>query len=400
MGSNTSLGKYIAVCAINSLDKVEEIKMPFCPKCRTEYREGFEVCADCGAKLVDVLGKIEVEKEAFVSVPEREKDHLIEFLKAAGITDIGEIDNEDGTFALTIEEKQKKKATLAVRSYAEARSDEIAEKQKEAFLAAKKAREEAEEKAKKEAEEKAKKEAEEKDENGESEEDSEKDAKEETEEDSDDKDQKKSDKKDKKDKTDKKDKKSEKKEKESEVKEKNTDDDDEDDDDEEEEEASEKAYFKSSKEQADDARNSAVALIIVGVLGLTFEALVVFHVLPLQVNGIPGAVLYGFMALVFAILLVSGIMSIFTAKRLRGAIVEEKNYTDEVVAFCKENAVDFVTKMIPDAKEENDESAYFNRIGLLKMLIRREDKFAEIEDDVLDNILDENYSEIFSKKKS
>ena len=383
MGSNTSLGKYIAVCAINSLDKVEEIKMPFCPKCRTEYREGFEVCADCGAKLVDVLGKIEVEKEAFVSVPEREKDHLIEFLEAAGITDIGEIDNEDGTFALTIEEKQKKKATLAVRSYAEARSDEIAEKQKEAFLAAKKAREEADEKAKKEAEEKAKKEAEEKDENG----------------DSDDKDQKKSDKKDKKDKTDKKDKKSEKKEKESEGKEKNTDDED-DDDEEEEEEASEKAYFKSSKEQADDARNSAVALIIVGVLGLTFEALVVFHVLPLQVNGIPGAVLYGFMALVFAILLVSGIMSIFTAKRLRGAIVEEKNYTDEVVAFCKENAVDFVTKMIPDAKEENDESAYFNRIGLLKMLIRREDKFAEIEDDVLDNILDENYSEIFSKKKS
>ena len=364
MGSNTSLGKYIAVCAINSLDKVEEIKMPFCPKCRTEYREGFEVCADCGAKLVDVLGKIEVEKEAFVSVPEREKDHLIEFLEAAGITDIGEIDNEDGTFALTIEEKQKKKATLAVRSYAEARSDEIAEKQKEAFLAAKKAREEADEKAKKEAEEKAKKEAEEKDENEESEEDSEKDSMEE-----------------------------------SEGKEKNTDDED-DDDEEEEEEASEKAYFKSSKEQADDARNSAVALIIVGVLGLTFEALVVFHVLPLQVNGIPGAVLYGFMALVFAILLVSGIMSIFTAKRLRGAIVEEKNYTDEVVAFCKENAVDFVTKMIPDAKEENDESAYFNRIGLLKMLIRREDKFAEIEDDVLDNILDENYSEIFSKKKS
>ncbi len=27
----------------------------FCPKCRTEYREGFYVCADCNSDLVDEL---------------------------------------------------------------------------------------------------------------------------------------------------------------------------------------------------------------------------------------------------------------------------------------------------------------------------------------------------------
>ena len=27
--------------------------MPWCPKCRSEYRTGFEVCADCGCKLVE-----------------------------------------------------------------------------------------------------------------------------------------------------------------------------------------------------------------------------------------------------------------------------------------------------------------------------------------------------------
>ena len=26
--------------------------MPWCPKCKTEYREGFQVCADCGSELV------------------------------------------------------------------------------------------------------------------------------------------------------------------------------------------------------------------------------------------------------------------------------------------------------------------------------------------------------------
>jgi hypothetical protein len=29
--------------------------MPFCPRCHSEYREGFERCADCGAALVTEL---------------------------------------------------------------------------------------------------------------------------------------------------------------------------------------------------------------------------------------------------------------------------------------------------------------------------------------------------------
>lgn len=27
--------------------------MPWCPKCKTEYRSGFEICVDCGAELTD-----------------------------------------------------------------------------------------------------------------------------------------------------------------------------------------------------------------------------------------------------------------------------------------------------------------------------------------------------------
>ena len=31
--------------------------MPYCPKCRAEYRDGFEKCADCGTELVEELAE-------------------------------------------------------------------------------------------------------------------------------------------------------------------------------------------------------------------------------------------------------------------------------------------------------------------------------------------------------
>ena len=29
--------------------------MPYCPECKTEYREGIKICSDCGIELVDAL---------------------------------------------------------------------------------------------------------------------------------------------------------------------------------------------------------------------------------------------------------------------------------------------------------------------------------------------------------
>jgi hypothetical protein len=43
----------------------------FCPKCRTEYREGFYVCADCDSGLVDEL-------------PPEEKPEFIEYAEIMG----------------------------------------------------------------------------------------------------------------------------------------------------------------------------------------------------------------------------------------------------------------------------------------------------------------------------
>ena len=41
----------------------EEVPPNFCPKCRTEYREGFTACADCGVPLVHELPPEEIKPQ-------------------------------------------------------------------------------------------------------------------------------------------------------------------------------------------------------------------------------------------------------------------------------------------------------------------------------------------------
>ena len=296
--------------------------MPWCPKCRNEYREGFTVCADCGVELVDKLGEKEENKSSLLTGPIEELEHLMEFLNASKVKGVSLQDNGDGSADLLIEDKHRKEASFAVKTYFDKRKEEAEDKALE---------------QQRTIHETFSKSDEEDDE----------------------------------------------------------DEDYDDDDDEDEEKSKPEKIYHSSKEKADDARSSAIILTITGILGLTFEALVVFHVLPLSINGTPGKVLYGFMALVFLGLIISGIMSVFTAKRLRASIVDESKIRDEILAFCKNEAVDTVNKMIQGGDDSADESVYFARIDFLKSAIKRESKFKDVEDSTIEGLLDENYQELF-----
>lgn len=54
--------------------------MPFCPKCKVEYRKGFKTCSDCKVELLDSLDDI---KEEVIINPTIKTDHA-----NIGITDI------------------------------------------------------------------------------------------------------------------------------------------------------------------------------------------------------------------------------------------------------------------------------------------------------------------------
>ncbi len=62
--------------------------MPWCPKCKNEYREGITTCSECKVELVESFGDIiETSYEELVSSENKEKlEKFIEYLDYSGIT--------------------------------------------------------------------------------------------------------------------------------------------------------------------------------------------------------------------------------------------------------------------------------------------------------------------------
>lgn len=81
--------------------------MPWCPKCRNEYRIGTETCAECGCNLVDSLPEPEGIPVYFGEKEQMEK--LAAFLSSNGRDDFKNIWNDtDQVFELYIAKEEEK----------------------------------------------------------------------------------------------------------------------------------------------------------------------------------------------------------------------------------------------------------------------------------------------------
>lgn len=90
----------------------------WCPNCKMEYRKGIQVCADCGAELVEgteadfcAIDLCEFKDEALA-------DRFLEYLHYSGLKQAAKVEKEDGAvYVVTVLEKQRKKAEKLFRGF-------------------------------------------------------------------------------------------------------------------------------------------------------------------------------------------------------------------------------------------------------------------------------------------
>ncbi|MCM1541256.1 MAG: hypothetical protein NC121_08340 [Blautia sp.] len=90
--------------------------MPWCPKCKSEYREGFTVCADCGCALVE---EEQVEERVTLTFGDEDQMKALEaFLKSNQILGVElRQDDRDGLCELLVDRKSKQKAISVMQVF-------------------------------------------------------------------------------------------------------------------------------------------------------------------------------------------------------------------------------------------------------------------------------------------
>ena len=103
--------------------------MPWCPKCKNEYREGITVCADCGTPLVDDIVEEIVKKEVFSTPVEELAERFKAFLEYSNIhSGSYEYIEEKESFVFYVGEKDLKQAKKLFKGFAIAESENAVKK--------------------------------------------------------------------------------------------------------------------------------------------------------------------------------------------------------------------------------------------------------------------------------
>jgi len=89
--------------------------MPWCPVCKNEYKDGYTICADCGAHLVATLND---GLKAVYFGTESDLYEIAKFLRANGIKKIEiSYDEKESTYELLVEKEKVAEVQKMIRVY-------------------------------------------------------------------------------------------------------------------------------------------------------------------------------------------------------------------------------------------------------------------------------------------
>lgn len=308
--------------------------MPWCPKCRNEYREGITICAECKIELVDRLE--DIPKQAFIFGGKDKMERLQGFLAYEKIETELQFDETENTYQLCTAAEDMKAAVKATQVFLQQELSQETEEE-EAHTQTEKNNSEAI--AATEDAETAQTEttiSENKPAKG------------------------------------------------------NT-------TAENDERKSYHAY-QDSATKAEDNRSSAYTLLVVGGIGFVLDVLVFLGVLPVYQNaGMTKYLVCGVMGAMFILFIVFGFVSMRTSRILLVKAKTENSLLSEMTKWCETNlSKEKIDEGLFEGEELLEEQKYFKRAEKMKALIS--DKFLNLDEAFLEHFIDEYYQRIFESE--
>lgn len=151
--------------------------------------------------------------------------------------------------------------------------------------------------------------------------------------------------------------------------------------------------YEDAQKKAEDYKNGADSLLIVGIIGVILLVLLNLNVFPIYFTAMTKLLVTGVMGVLFIVFIVMGIMSRKSYNAMKLKATSDNNVKEDIINYLKDNVVpeEFDKDLMDD--EPTMEILYFRRMEKLKGLVNSYSE--EIDASFAEYILEEVYSEIF-----
>ena len=164
---------------------------------------------------------------------------------------------------------------------------------------------------------------------------------------------------------------------------------------EEQQQPEQTALYEDKNNKAEDAKSSAIALILVGGLGLVFIILLMLDYLPIHLFGLGKYLVSAIMAAMFLVFIVMGVSSIKTYKKYLGIAEEEQKNIEQIMELLAEHmSRETIDGKLAGEPEEMPQ-IYYSRLGLIKEFL--EAHYGGLEPALLEKLADDWYEELYSQ---
>ena len=147
--------------------------------------------------------------------------------------------------------------------------------------------------------------------------------------------------------------------------------------------------FTEAKERSKDMKATGIMLLAFGIAGAVFIVLVALEIIPIYFYGFKAVIAYSVMILFFGTLLVSGVSTLLSARKLVSSNEEESKQFNELDKWVEDNLSKKIIDEKIDASSMSEEQSYFERMDYMKeeLVVA----FPELQEDMIDyDWLEEN----------